>query len=302
MTRISTLSTLQQSLGLRQIVARQTAEAERLTQEVATGLKRDVFAANAPAATRSLEIRAHRSANTAFLDTNLVLQGRLDSTASAMAGIADLGRGFLDLSLTGAIMTDHRNVYRQQARHTLEQVASLLNSTYGGDYLFSGQTTDTAAVRVVDLPPAPVTVDFLGSPAPLSARIDDTTILNHGVNATDDAFRTMLAAIGDALNADVSAMTDAEFDALRSGVTTGLDAGLQKLTALQARLGNQQQVLGDRIDGQHALENLYAREVADIEGADVEETAVRLQSMEMQLRATYEVTARMGRMTLLDYL
>lgn len=302
MTRISTLATLQQSLAMRQIVARQTAEADGLSQEVATGMKRDVHAANAPAATRALEVRAHRAANTAYLDTNKVLEGRLESMSDAMAGIADTGRAFLDLSLTGAIMTDHRNVYRQQARHTLETIAGLLNATYGGDYLFSGQTTDTAAVRVVDTPPAPVTVDFLGSADPLSARIDDTTTLPYGVNATDDAFRTILGAVGDALNADVTAMTEAQFDALRTGVTSLLDSGLQRLTALQARLGNQQQVLGDRIDGQHALENLYAREVTDIEGADVEETAVRLQSMQTQLRATYEVTARMGRMTLLDYL
>lgn len=302
MTRISTIATLQQSLGLRQIVARQTSEAAGLTQEVSTGLKRDVFSANAPAATRSMEVRAHRAANTAYLDTNKVLQGRLDSMSAAMGSIAEHGRAFLDLSLTGAIMTDHRNVYRQQARHTLEQVASLLNSTYGGDYLFSGQTTNSPAVQVVDAPPAPVRVDYLTSAAPLSARIDDTTTLPYGVTATDDAFRTIIRAVSEALNADVTNMSQDAFDALRTGVTTLLDSGLQRLTAAQARLGNQQQVLGERISGQHALENLYAREVTDIEGADVEETAVRLQSIQMQLRATYEVTARMGRMTLLDYL
>lgn len=302
MTRISTIATLQQSLSLRQIVARQTAEADGLTQEVATGLKRDVHADNAPAATRSLEVRAHRATNSAYLDTNNVLQGRLDSMVYALAGISEQGRAFLDLSLTGAIMTDHRNVYRQQARHTLEQITGLLNSTYGGDYLFSGQTTDTAAVQMVEVPPAPVTVAYLGSAAPMSARIDDTTKLTYGVNATDDAFRDIIDAVGTALNADVSAMTEAQFDALRAGVTTLLDSGLQRLTAIQARLGNQQQVLGDRIEGQYALENLYAREVNDIEGAHIEETAVRLQSIQQQLRATYEVTARMGRMTLLDYL
>lgn len=302
MTRIPTISTLQQSLGLRQIIARQRAEADQLTQEVASGLKQDVYAANAPAATRSLEVRAHRAANTAYLQTNLVLQGRLDAMSDAMAGMAEIGRSFLDLSLTGAIMTDHRNVYRQQARHTLEQMVSLLNATYGGEFLFSGQTTDSAAARLVDLPPAPVTVDVLASPDPLSARIDETTVLNYGVNATDGGFRAMLTAASNALNADVAAMTDDQFQALKAGVSAQLDAGLQRLTALQAGLGNQQQVLDDRIDGQHALETLYSREVVDIEGADVEAAAVRLQSLETHLRATYEVTARMGRMTLLDYL
>lgn len=302
MTRISTLSTLQQSLGMRQIVARQTAESERLAQEVATGFKQDVFASDAPAATRSLEIRGHRSANSAFLGTNMVLRGRLDSTASAMAEITAAGRSFLDLSLSGAVMTDQRRVYRQEARHALEQITSLLNTTYGGDFLFSGQTTDTPAVRIVEAPPAPVTVELLGSTEPLSSRIDDTTVLNHGVNATDPAFGSILVAISNALNADVTAMTLDQFEALRSGVAAQLDAGLQGLATLQARLGNQQKVLDDRIGAQHALENLYDREVVDIEGADVEETAVRLQSMETQLRATFEVTARMGRMSLLDYL
>lgn len=302
MTRISTLATLQQSLGMRQVIARQTAESDRLTQEVATGMKRDVFVGNAPAATRALEVRAHRAANAAFLSTNQVLEGRLDSMASAMGSIAEQGRTFLDLSLTGAIMTDHRSVYRQQARHALDTIASLLNSTYAGEYLFSGQTTDRPAVEVSGTPPAAVTVQYLGSDARQSARIDETTTLPFGVNATDDAFRKMFAAIGDALNADVTAMTEAEFDALRAGVAQRLDSGLQGLTTMQARLGNQQQVLTDRIASQHALENLYAREVTGIEGADVEDTAVRLQSMQSQLRATYEVTARMGKMSLLDYL
>lgn len=300
--RISTLATLQQSLGLRQVVARQTAEADRLTHEVATGMKQDVFATDAPAATRALEVRAHRAANTAYLDTNKVLQGRLDSMSDALGAISEQGRAFLDLSLTGAIMTDHRNVYRQQAQHALETIAGFLNATYGGEYLFSGQTTDTPALQVAGSPPAAVTVGFTGSTARLSAQIDATTTLPYGVNATHDAFRTMLSAIGSAVNADVTAMTDDQFDALRSGLAEDLDSGLQGLTALQARLGNQQQVLDDRIGTQHALDNLYSRELTDIEGADVEETAVRLQSMQSQLRATYEVTARMGRMSLLDYL
>ncbi len=302
MNRISTISTLQQSLGLRQISSRLTAESERLSQEAATGMKRDVFAENAPGAIRSLEIRSHRSANSAFLDANRTLQGRLDSTASALTGIAELGQGFLNLSLTGAIMTDGRQVYTEQARHALEQITDRLNATYAGEYLFSGQTTDAAAVRVVDVPPDPVTVDFLGSPTRLSARIDDTTTLTYGVNASDTSFRTMLSAIGTALNADVSTMTDDQFNALRMSVATQLDAGLQQLTATRARLGNHQRVLAERIDSQTGLENLYAQEILDIEGANMEETLVRLQSLEVQLRATYEVTARMGRMSLLDYL
>lgn len=302
MSRIPTLSSLQQSLSLRQIVARQTAEAEKLTQEVATGLKRDVFASKAAAATRSLEVRAHRAVNTTFLGTNLVLEGRLDYSSSALAGIAGVGRSFLDLSLSSAIMPGNREVYRNQARFALEQITSLLNTTYGGNYLFSGQTTGTPAVRIVEVPDGPVTVDFLGGTSRLSDRIDPSTVLDHGVNATDDAFRTIIAAIKTAVNADVTTMTDAQFEALRSDVATQMAAGLQQLTGLQARLGNQQKVLVERIDTQHALENLYAQEITDVEGVDVEETVVRLQSMQTQLRATYEVTARMGRMSLLDYL
>jgi flagellar hook-associated protein 3 FlgL len=155
---------------------------------------------------------------------------------------------------------------------------------------------------VVDAPPAPVGVVYTGSAQPVTARIDDTTVLHYGITASHEAIRTMLDAIGMAVNADVEAMTEEQFQALRAQVAAQLDSGLQSLTAVQARLGSQQQILDDRIDRQHALETLYTREVADIEGADVEETAVRLQSMETQLRATYEVTARMGRMSLLDYL
>ena len=236
MTRISTIATLQQSMGLRQIVARQSAEAEGLTLEVATGLKRDVFSANSGSATRSLEVRSHRAANEAFLEANTVLQGRLGSMSEAMTAIADSSRTFKDLSLTGAIMTDHRNVYRQQARHTLEQITGFLNATYGGDYMFSGLTTDSPAVRVVDVPPAPVSVDYLAGAGTLTARIDQGMSLPYGLTADDEAFTAIIEAVTTVVNADVSAMTNDEFDALRSGVTALLDSGMQRLTVRQARL------------------------------------------------------------------
>jgi flagellar hook-associated protein 3 FlgL len=143
MTQISNISTLQQSLGLRQIVSRQTAEADQLRQEVASGLKHDVYSHNAPAATRSMEVRVHRATNSAFLQSNQMLQGRLAAMSESMADIVQIGRSFLDLSLSGAIMEGNRDVYRQQARHTLGQMSTLLNATYGGEFMFSGQTTGT---------------------------------------------------------------------------------------------------------------------------------------------------------------
>ncbi|WP_292291552.1 flagellin [Marivita sp.] len=302
MSTLIKIATLQQSMGLRQIVARQAAEAEKLTQEVATGMKKDVFSGSAVAGTRSLSLRSHQAANGAYMEANEVLQGRLQSMADALTAISEQARSFQSLTLSDAMRGSSREIYRLQAEHTLGQIVNFTNTTHGGDHVFSGLGTDQKAVEVTAAPPPAMAVTYLGGPGTLSAQIDDGTKMSYGLSATDPAFTRIFDALTTVLNTDLAAMTPAAFDTLRESVATTLADGLQSLTSRQAALGNHQQQLQDRIDAQYALDHLYMKTVTGIEGVDVEEAAVRLQSMQVQLRATYEVTARLGRMTLLDYL
>lgn len=302
MTTLIKIATLQQSTGLRQIVAQQTAMSAKLTQEVATGMKKDVFSDNPTAGTRSLSLRSSQAANGAYIEANEVLQGRLQTMSDALAAIAEQARGFEALTLSDAMRGNSREIYRLQAEHTLDQIVNFANTTHGGHHLFSGLGTDQKAVELSVAPPPGVTVTYLGGPGQLSAQIDDGTKLAYGISATDVAFTRIFDTLTSILNADVAAMTPADFDTLRQTVATTLSDGLQFLTSRQAALGNHQQQLQDKIDAQYALDHLYTQTITGIEGVNVEEAAVRLQSMQVQLRATFEVTARLGRMTLLDYL
>ena len=302
MTTLIKIATLQQSTGLRQIVAQQTAESAKLTQEVATGMKKDVFSDSPTAGTRSLSLRSHMAANGAYMEANEVLQGRLQTMSNALAAISEQARSFEALTLSDAMRGNSREIYRLQAEHTLEQIVNFTNTTHGGNHVFSGLGTDQKAVELNAAPPPGLAVTYLGGPGQLSAQIDDGTNMAYGLSATDPAFTRIFDTLTSVLNADVGAMTPAAFDTLRETVATTLSEGLQFLTSRQAALGNHQQQLQDKIDAQYTLDQLYTKTVTGIEGVNVEETAVRLQSMKVQLRATFEVTARLGRMTLLDYL
>jgi len=249
-----------------------------------------------------LSLRSHQAANGAYMEANEVLQGRLQSMADALTAISEQARSFQSLTLSDAMRGSSREIYRLQAEHTLGQIVNFTNTTHGGDHVFSGLGTDQKAVEVTAAPPPAMAVTYLGGPGTLSAQIDDGTKMSYGLSATDPAFTRIFDALTTVLNTDLAAMTPAAFDTLRESVATTLADGLQSLTSRQAALGNHQQQLQDRIDAQYALDHLYMKTVTGIEGVDVEEAAVRLQSMQVQLRATYEVTARLGRMTLLDYL
>lgn len=297
---ILTVSSAQQSLNMRTIIARQNEELATLTKETASGLKEDVFAENPGAATQSLLMRSHMAATTSYKTSNELLEGKLDVIYTAVSNLTDEARSFQDLSLGGALTSMNRDEYQQQAAHTLNTLVASLNTTYNGEYLFSGLSTDQKPMEI-DAGGASVTYggDTSGT---AFAPIDDTTTLNYGIRADDPAMTAVFDALNLVLSTDLNALSDTDFETMRGTVTSLMNDGLSGLTSIAAGLGNNQSVLSAKIDDQNSRLNIYNNAIAGVEVADAEETALRLNQLLDQLEISYQITSRLNSMSLLNYL
>lgn len=297
---ISSISTSQQSLNMRIIISRQNEELSKLTQETASGIKQDVFAENAGAATKSLQMRSFMASTSAYKSSNELLEGKLDTTYEALSNLTGEARNFLNLSLAGGITSMNRDEYSQEAKDTLARMVTALNTTYSGEFLFSGLSTDQKAVEI---DASGNSVNYLGDTTGTpSARIDDDVTLNYGIRADDPAFTAIFDALNTVLTTDLNALSDADFETMRENVTTTLNNGITGLTSLAAGLGNNQSILETKINDQNSRLNIYNNAIAGIETADPEETALRLNQLLNQLEVSYQVTSRLNGMSLLNYL
>ncbi len=143
-----------------------------------------------------------------------------------------------------------------------------------------------------------------GVPSPrLSALIDTATSLNYGVQANDPAFTETLMGLAMIASVDPSQINDpAAYDAWMGAAIDAVGRGNELLVAAENQVGGRSQLLANTIERQSDRADLYQRQLNELEGVDQFEAASRVTALSTQLEATYAITARLSRLTFLNYL
>jgi flagellar hook-associated protein 3 FlgL len=147
-------------------------------------------------------------------------------------------------------------------------------------------------------------LDAMANPSPrISARIDEATVLAYGVQANDPAFTRALKGL--AMFASVDPATLADSGAYEVWIGAAIDelaSGIDGIIVAEGLLGTQQGTLEDTILRQQDRGDLYARHIGLLETVDPYEAATRVTELSTQLEAAYAVTARISRLSFLDYM
>ncbi|MCU4654333.1 flagellin [Roseibacterium sp. SDUM158016] len=147
-------------------------------------------------------------------------------------------------------------------------------------------------------------LDAGGVPSPrVTARIDDATVLNYGIQANDPPFT--LALQGLAMLASVDPATVSDPGAYRVWVDAAVEGilnGIEGITGIEARLGTQQRTVEDTIIRQEGRADVYEKYIDALEGVDPFEAATRVKQLSTQLEAAYAISARISRLSFLDYM
>lgn len=293
---IKTVSTAQQAMNLRQAVIRQKAGMEKASMEMATGLKQDVFADGGTSPARSLELRAQKTANDAYLMSNQSLSARMEVTVLSLDEVRKVTGDFKNLLISGDIASMNRSTLQDAAANVMQSLVSTLNSTYNGEYLFSGTQTDQRPLAI----DAGNMVTYSGGTQDVSNRIDDDTVLTHGIRADNPAFAEIFDALSTIVNTDLDAIVD--FTAFQKATAEAISSAEVEVVAMQAKLGDSQARLERVLTRQNDMSRIFTDSILDIEGVKPEEAAIRVEALSNQLQSTFAVTARMSQLSFLNYI
>lgn len=137
----------------------------------------------------------------------------------------------------------------------------------------------------------------------VEGRIDEGVEIAHGIQANDDGFRELFKGLAMLATVDVSQIEDREtYTRYMEAAVEAISAGSSLLLGAQSRLGSMQALVEDTIVMQEDVIDVYSYRIVDIEAVDPYEAASRMELLTTQLEASYAVTARLSRLSILNYL
>ena len=146
--------------------------------------------------------------------------------------------------------------------------------------------------------------DANGQPnPPVQVQISPTESITQPAQANDPAMRDLLRGLAMLAEVDVAGIAD---DGARAAwmneARDAISRGLSGVTDLETGAGIARGRLADTLAAQQARGEFLAGEQLTLEGADQYDAAGRLTQLQTQLESSYAVTARLSRMSFLNYL
>lgn len=318
MTRIGTF---QQSQAVLADMLRNQGRVFEAQQQVASGRKAEHFK------DISREIPMLFGAKTVLarvesqMETNRTLQFRLDGYDVDLRALEVVG-GDLRQAVLDAIGSSSGLSFVEKVQALFDQAVGLLNTRIGDSYIFGGTNSDQAPVTTTTVAglvalAEPPTAAFANNQIAPSARISDSQTLEYGLLADDvgqdllQAMQRILMFEDGTLPAGAAAyapagpfgdeLTDNQRDFLY-GELARLGSVTTDLTAIVAKNGIRMEML-ESVQSRHEERMTYTKRfITEIEDVDMAAAISGLNRDQLALESSISVMARVGRVSLLDFL
>lgn len=234
------------------------------------------------------------------------IQGRVEVYYSTLNDMVDVLTD-MTADISAGLSTGTENSYgiAESATAALETFASLLNTEYEGRYIYAGSATENepVAVDAVTYPAktSPTVADtsyYSGNSDIASAKVADGTTIEYGITADNETFENALRA----LNLAAYAETDPVDEVALQEAAELLEAAVAGISELQNQVSYTQDKLENIIDMHTDFQLTAEAAVSNLTDIDLAEAVVTLETLSMQLEASYSVTAQMTDLSLFDYL
>ena len=268
--------------------------------------------------------------------TNIVEAGLVASTTQSSLEIIQTSSQNVADSLIASEMTPEQslmNSLSEDAENSLEVVVGELNRSLSGRFLYSGTSTNTAAVYSSEELLADVVTALTGS-----VNLDDVetgieTFFSYGGLFDTNAYQgsdNFISAIPLSETESVAIEVTAQNDdikeilkplvmaAIATDSTLGLDVNVQtdilrksgenlygaqsNITALRADLGMVEARIEDASVKNESERSAISLAKLNLIGVDAYEASVNYESASVQLESLFAITARSSRLSLVDYL
>ena len=301
--RVSTAAMQQNLLNQMRSVQSQLTDA---TNQSSSGMKADSYSGVSDNSYVISTLSAEISESSAYADLAEQIQSRVEMYYSTLNDMVDLMSDML-ADISGALSTGSPDVagINESATAALSTMESLLNTQYEDRYLFAGSATNTAPVSVdvadypaMTTPSAADTSYYSGNSDIASAKVADGTTIEYGLTADQEPFEQALRA----LNLTAYASADPIDEAALTEAMTLIEDAVAGIADLQTQVSLTQDELEAVVDMHTDFQLTAEGIVTDLSEVDLAEAMVNLETLSVQLEASYSVAGQIVDMSLFDYL
>tara|TARA_R110000751_G_scaffold4389_7_gene21610 strand:- start:4816 stop:5706 length:891 start_codon:yes stop_codon:yes gene_type:complete len=276
------------------------------SEQSTTGIKSTNYAGVADQAYVLTSLSAEISQATSYADLAESIQSRVDVYYDSLSTMTDVLTDMLsDLSAAQSSGTKTVIGLNDSAQSALDTMATLLNTQYEGRYLYAGSATDTVPVTVdsttygaITVPSSTDTSYYAGNDDVSSARVADGMTVDYGMTADMDMFENALRALNIAANASTDPIDSDALSEATSLINSALDGIGEQQTRMSSVHAQLESVIDMHTDFQLTAESM----VSDLSEVDIAEAMVRLDTLSVQLEASYSAVAKVSDLSLFDYL
>lgn len=273
-----------------------------LQNQVSSGMQSTTFQGLSGKVETFVQLEAKMKKTQTLVDTNTLIVSRLQTTQAALDQIIDLADDYKNLLLVRNNAASGDTVeFTIAATSILETIASQLNTSQEGRFLFGGTKTDvppvTTPVPTNALLGEPDDNYYQGNNAALVARVQESYTIDYGVRANDPAFQKLIAAINLGISADGS-----DTQELLSQATEMAASALEDIIAVRAKV--QQNIVSiEDINSRSEQLNLYWKGFTEqISKTDIVSASIEISTNQAILQASYQAFSTISSLRLTDFI
>lgn len=270
--------------------------------QIASGKVAEQYVEISADSSQLLSLKTELSRTQRFVETANTVERRLELMESSLSAMTDVASSLQTLLVQATSDSGGDDVpLKEEAEGMLQIVASQLNTQEDGRYLFAGSKTDTAAVQVPVPDPTTFGIPednyYQGDDLELSARLDEELTLSYGMTADREGFQLLIGALKAAIRGDTI-----DSDAMKTTALDLVGQAIDKLTDYSSEIGTNLSLV-DTVRNQHEdLVTVLENNIGEIENTDIPKTVSLMSQQETLLEASYMTIARLGQLSLADYL
>lgn len=296
--RLSTNATSESILAQLQRLSSRQADLQR---QVATGQRIQQAGDDPAAASRIVAARIERGSVLQYTRNANVALEYSKTAYDALSQVKSLSDRASELAVLGAgsLGNEAMTAYAAEVNQLLEQAASIGNTRFRNDHIFSGAAVDTPPFATTRDASGRITaVAYAGDTGRISVPIAEGAVLQPSTDPADNAgladFMNRLVALRDALSSGASA----DVRALRDDLEISEDL---LVGALSAQGAVQLRIEIAKASQTNRLDELERQISADAD-ADLPEVIIRLNQTAQAYEAALSSSSQILKLSLLDYL
>ncbi len=220
----------------------------------------------------------------------------IDSALGTVSNLTQQARSLVVQGATGTVDQTTQSALATQLGTIIKQIASVGNTTYGAQYVFSGQRTNTAPLQSGASGYTYAGGTAATGDAALNYQIGRNQTVQ--VNVTgDQVFVPLLNTLTKAQNDIAGGSTVAA-----SADLAQIDTQLTTVLNAQGDAGSKVNLLTQTQQSQALSQQNYTKDISNIEDANLPKTIVALQTAQTAYTAALTATSRTFQNSLLDFL